>query len=229
MNSINIFKAPRYFGPKKAFLPEMLWQLPSLCWLSRHRSMCRPAWLKITKKVAWWNLDGLCDPQQGFDGNNLLATFDFAKIFRVQINFFGQFLLGEPGLFSAAANRLANNLPVPQERLSFGIAHNCQKLDKMNPEFTPATCWYFCLLFCLHCSPAFGNHGRVGSVGTKFNALYIKLSACWRGRIAHLEILRLPYYCGASPENHCRARFAAVFTPMASVRSYPIPMREFAL
>jgi hypothetical protein len=99
--------------------------------------------LKATKKVACWNLDGFCDPQQGFDGNNLLAPFNFAKIFRVQIRSFGQFLLGKLCLFSVVADCLTNNFPVSQARFSFGIAHNCQELAKMTPELTPATCWYF--------------------------------------------------------------------------------------
>jgi len=106
-----------------------------------HLAVCS---LKAVKKVACWNLDGFCDPQQGFDGNNLLSTFNLAKIFRVQVNSFGQFLLGELRLFSVVANCLTNNLPVPQARLSFGVAHNCQKLRQNDPGIDTSNMLVFC-------------------------------------------------------------------------------------
>jgi hypothetical protein len=103
--------------------------------------------LKATKKIAYRNLDSLCDPQESFDGNNLLSTFNLAKIFRVKVNSFGQFLLGELSLFSVVANCLTNNLPVPQAQLSFGVAHNCRKLRQNDPGIDTSNMLVFCWFF----------------------------------------------------------------------------------
>ena len=90
----------------------------------------------------------LCNAQQSFNGNDLFSAFNLADIFWVQIHHFGQFLLSETGLFAMHTNGIANDFPMPQNRLFLRVRHTT-KIAETSLLLTPATCWYFVLAFPL--------------------------------------------------------------------------------
>jgi hypothetical protein len=103
---------------------------------------------KPTKKIPDGNFNCLCDAQQGFNGDNFFSTFNLADIFRVQIHRFSQLLLSETGLFAIQPNGIADNFPMPKNRLFLRVSHTPKSADT-SLWLTPATCWYFALAFLL--------------------------------------------------------------------------------
>ena len=77
-----------------------------------------------TKKVPNRRTDCFRDPHQGFNGDDFLPSLNFAEILWIEFGLFRQFLLGEPGTLSLVTNRLADDFPMPQYRLSFRARHS---------------------------------------------------------------------------------------------------------
>src|ERR1700691_5523126 len=101
---------------------------------------------KPAKEIPNGDFNCFCDAQQGFNGNNFLSAFNLADIFGVQIHGFSQGLLGETGFFAIRPDGLADNFPVPEDRLFLRVSH-AQKTADTSLWLTPATCWYFTLAF----------------------------------------------------------------------------------
>ncbi|HEV2327878.1 MAG TPA: hypothetical protein VGY56_03710 [Verrucomicrobiae bacterium] len=100
---------------------------------------------KPTKKIPDGNFNCLCDAQQSFNGDNFFSTFNLADIFRVQIHSFSQRLLSETGFFAIQPDGIADNFPVPKNRLFLPSGH-APKIADTSLWLTPATCWYFALV-----------------------------------------------------------------------------------
>lgn len=77
-----------------------------------------------TKEIPDGNFYNFRNPQQRLDGDDFLATFDFSKIFWIQIHRFSQLLLGEAGLFTIGTNGIANYFSMPQNRLFLWVGHD---------------------------------------------------------------------------------------------------------
>jgi len=103
---------------------------------------------KLTKKIPDGHFNGLCDAQQGFNGDNFLSAFNLTDIFRVQIHGLSQRLLSETSFFAIQPNGIADDFPVPENRLFLRVSH-AQKIADTSLWLTPATCWYFVLAFLL--------------------------------------------------------------------------------
>jgi len=101
-----------------------------------------------TKKIPNGNFHRLCDAQQSFNGDNFLSTFNLANVFGVQAHCFGERLLSEAGLFTIYTNGIANDFPMPQNRLFLRVRH-APKIADTSLLLTPATCWYFVLALLL--------------------------------------------------------------------------------
>jgi hypothetical protein len=103
---------------------------------------------KAAKEIPNGNFYRFCNAQQGLNGNDLFSAFNLADIFWVQIHRFGQLLLSETGLFAIHTNGIANNFPMPQNRLFLRVRHT-PKIAETSLLLTPATCWYFVLAILL--------------------------------------------------------------------------------
>lgn len=73
---------------------------------------CPPELSKITQEFTGRNIDRLGDAQQRLNGDDLFAALDFADVFPVQIDQFGQGLLGKPRRLPVATNRRTDPLPM---------------------------------------------------------------------------------------------------------------------
>lgn len=100
------------------------------------------------KKVPDGNFNCFCDTQQGFNGNNFFSALNLPDIFGVQTHDFSQRLLSETSFFAIQPDGLADNFPVPENRLFLRVSHATQIADT-SLWLTPATCWYFALAFLL--------------------------------------------------------------------------------
>lgn len=107
------------------------------------RQYLRTPLLNAPKEFTNGNFDRLRNPEQSFDGDDLLSALQFANIFWIQGDFFRQFLLSEIRPLPVAADRFTNHFPVRQNCFSFGFSHNSPKLGELTAKWTPATCWYF--------------------------------------------------------------------------------------
>ena len=89
------------------------------------------------------------DAHQSLDRNDFLSALNFPKVFRIQIHLFSQCFLGQIGLLSARTNGLTNYSPVLQNVFSLflSVRHNTKSIGALNSNLTPATCWYFLLVF----------------------------------------------------------------------------------
>lgn len=75
------------------------------------------------KEIPNGNFYRLCDSQQRLDGNNFFAALNFTDIFRIQIHRFGELLLSQTRFFTIAANGIANDFSMPQNRLFLRVRH----------------------------------------------------------------------------------------------------------
>lgn len=101
---------------------------------------------KPAKEIPNGNFNRLGDTQQRFNGDNLFTTFNLADVFGVQIHRFGQPLLRESGSFTIQPNGITNDFPMPKNRLFLRVCH-ASKNAETSLWLTPATCWYFTLVF----------------------------------------------------------------------------------
>jgi hypothetical protein len=76
---------------------------------------------KTAKKFGHWRFHRFGNSQQGFDGNDFLAPFNFAYIFGIQVNQFCQLFLRQLCIFAMQANGFSNEFPVRENRLSFSF------------------------------------------------------------------------------------------------------------
>ena len=68
--------------------------------------------LKVVKQITNANTQRFGDAHQSMDAHRLLATFNLAKVNRVQVSLFGEFLLTYFRSFSVLTNRLTDELLV---------------------------------------------------------------------------------------------------------------------
>ena len=82
----------------------------------------------ITKEQANRNLCRLGDAQQGFNGNYFFTTFDFTNVFGVQVRQFSQLFLRATGALAIKTNGVADDSPMPQDRLALFFLRICHSL-----------------------------------------------------------------------------------------------------
>ncbi|MGH7950378.1 MAG: hypothetical protein ACREFE_00430 [Limisphaerales bacterium] len=103
---------------------------------------------KVAKKFMSRCFYRFCNAQQGFNGNDFFSTFDFANVFRIQIDHFSQLFLRKICLFPAETNGITDDFSVSQNGFApcLWVRHNRLKISGQSPKLTPALCWYFSLV-----------------------------------------------------------------------------------
>ena len=93
----------------------------------------------VAKEQADWNFCHFGDTQQGFNGNYFFTALDLANVFGVQVRQFSQLFLGATGALAIKANGVADDSPMPQDRLALfflRICHSLKARRKTSVDYT---------------------------------------------------------------------------------------------